>query len=60
MKVCLQDTVRAVHIAKGTDVQNLISAAGVTAGSGTRFYKGAFVAGEKKDLFALSDRIVGR
>jgi len=34
-------------MAKGADMQNLITATGVTAGTGARFNKGTFVTGKE-------------
>jgi len=58
MKVCLQNTIRAVHGTKCTDMQNLITAAGVSTGARTFLDKSTFVSGKEKNRLALLDRII--
>jgi len=53
MKVCLQNTIRAVHGAKCADMQNLIVTAPVSMGAWAFLDKGALVSGKKKDRLSL-------
>jgi hypothetical protein len=53
MKVRLQNTIRAVHGAKCTDMQNLIVATPVSTGAWTFLDKGTLVSGKKKDRLSL-------
>ena len=57
MKIGLQDTVCTIHGAEGTDVKNLVSAAGIGSRARTFFDELALVAGQQKDLLAALDRV---
>ena len=58
MKIGLQNAIRAIHGAKGADVQNLITATRINARSGARSNKRAFILGKEKNFFGLLDRII--
>ena len=57
MKITLQDAVRAIHGAEGTDVKNLIPTAGIGSRTRAFFDKLALVAGQQKNLFTALNRI---
>jgi hypothetical protein len=58
MKIGLQNAIRAIHGAKGADMQNLIVATPVSTGAWTFLDKGTLVSGKEKNRLALLDRII--
>jgi hypothetical protein len=58
MKIGLQNAIRAIHSAKGADMQNLITATRINARSGTGSNKRAFISGKEKNCFGFLDRII--
>jgi hypothetical protein len=53
MKIRLQNTIGAVQMTKGADMQYLIITTGITACAGTFLYECPFVAGKAKRLFSF-------
>ena len=60
VKIGLQDTIGAVHLAERSDMQDFVTAAGISARAGTVFKEGSFVTGQKQAFFALPHRICRR
>jgi hypothetical protein len=46
VKISLQNAIGAIHIAKGTDVQNLIIATGIVTCARALFYESPLVSGQ--------------
>ena len=57
VKVGLQNTIGAIHMAETADMQNLIIAAGIMTGSRALFKKSAAVSCQIKGLLSLLDGV---
>ena len=57
MKIALQDTVCTIHGAEGTNVKNLISAAGIESRARALFDEVTLVARQQQNLLADLNRI---
>ena len=59
VKIGLQNTIGAIHVAETANMQNLIVAASVLTGPRARFSKRATVSGQVKGFLALLHRVRG-
>ena len=59
MKIRLQDAVGTVHTAERSDMQYLITAAGVMTGTGTLLYKSTLVLCKEENFLPNPYRIIG-
>jgi len=57
VKIGLQDAVRTIHHAEGSQVEYLVAATGVGPCAGAIFDEGPIVSGQQKHAFTPADRI---